>query len=121
MASAACIALSREVCLVCVCVVCCQTVPHFSTVAKWSNQWVGATAMWLAQGKLKKKYNIDDERAALFSAIEAWNKEVRVRSDQQVDTLWLRVRRLVHINVDLCRRTAGGQQAVLGRREAEPG
>jgi hypothetical protein len=53
--------------------------------------------MWLAQGKLKKKYNIDDERAALFTAIEAWNKEVRVRSDQQVDTCGSVSSRLVHV------------------------
>ena len=39
-------------------------VPHFSTVDKWSNQLVGAFAMWMAQGKIKKKYAIDDERAA---------------------------------------------------------
>lgn len=28
--------------------------------------------MWAAQGKIKKKYNIDDEREALFSAIKDW-------------------------------------------------
>lgn len=39
---------------------------------KWLNQWVGATAMWAAQGKLKKKYNIDDERTALFHALDEW-------------------------------------------------
>lgn len=53
-----------------------QDVPHFSLLDKWSNQWVGATAMWAAQGKIKKKYNITDERAALFAAIEDWTSEV---------------------------------------------
>lgn len=28
--------------------------------------------MWAAKGKIKKKYGIDDERKALFSAIERW-------------------------------------------------
>jgi microsomal prostaglandin-E synthase 2 len=53
-----------------------QEVPHFSAVDKWSNQLVGATAMWAAQGKLKKKYGIEDERKALFGAIEEWVAEV---------------------------------------------
>ena len=30
-------------------------VPHFSIAEKWSNQLVGAFAMWMAQGKIKKK------------------------------------------------------------------
>ena len=53
-----------------------QDVPHFSLVDKWSNQLIGATAMWAAQGKIKKKYNITDERAALFAAIKDWVSEV---------------------------------------------
>lgn len=32
--------------------------------------------MWAAQGKLKKKYNITDERAALFLALKDWTTEV---------------------------------------------
>lgn len=28
--------------------------------------------MWAAQGKLKKKYKIDDEREALYAALKAW-------------------------------------------------
>lgn len=28
--------------------------------------------MWAAQGKIKKKYNIEDEREALFTAIKTW-------------------------------------------------
>lgn len=53
-----------------------QNVPHFSMLDKISNQWVGATAMWAAQGKIKKKYNITDERAALFAALKDWSSEV---------------------------------------------
>lgn len=32
--------------------------------------------MWAAQGKIKKKYNIDDERQALFTAINHWVESV---------------------------------------------
>eukprot|EP00287_Rhodomonas_sp_CCMP768_P023205 CAMPEP_0202826524 /NCGR_PEP_ID=MMETSP1389-20130828/13670_1 /ASSEMBLY_ACC=CAM_ASM_000865 /TAXON_ID=302021 /ORGANISM="Rhodomonas sp., Strain CCMP768" /LENGTH=100 /DNA_ID=CAMNT_0049499829 /DNA_START=33 /DNA_END=331 /DNA_ORIENTATION=- len=39
---------------------------------KLANRWIGATAMWLAQGKIKKKYNIDDEREALATCINQW-------------------------------------------------
>lgn len=39
---------------------------------KAANQIIGSTAMWAAQGKIKKKYNIDDEREALFSALKDW-------------------------------------------------
>uniref|UniRef100_A0A7S0IJQ6 Prostaglandin E synthase 2 n=1 Tax=Calcidiscus leptoporus TaxID=127549 RepID=A0A7S0IJQ6_9EUKA len=50
-------------------------VPHFSMVDKLSNQVVGAFAMWMAQGKIKKKYAIDDEAAAVREAIAHWLKE----------------------------------------------
>jgi microsomal prostaglandin-E synthase 2 len=51
-------------------------VPHFGLLDKLSNQWVGATAMWAAQGKIKKKYNITDERAALHAALGDWAAQV---------------------------------------------
>ena len=35
-------------------------------------QVVGATAMWAAQGKIKKKYGINDEREALRIALAEW-------------------------------------------------
>ena len=50
-------------------------VPHFSTLDKWSNQLVGSLFMWLAQGKIKKKYAIDDERAAVVAGINHWLDE----------------------------------------------
>ena len=50
-------------------------VPHFSIVDKWSNQFVGAFAMWMAQGKIKKKYGIEDERAAVYAALARWVDE----------------------------------------------
>ena len=52
-----------------------MSVPHFSYVDKWSNQLVGAFFMWLAQGKIKKKYAIDDERAAVIAGVEHWLSE----------------------------------------------
>ena len=50
-------------------------VPHFSVVDKWSNQFVGAFAMWMAQGKIKKKYGIEDEREAVYAALARWVDE----------------------------------------------
>ncbi len=47
-------------------------VPHFSTYDKVVNRYGGAIAMRLAQGKIKKKYNIDDERAALDAVVVEW-------------------------------------------------
>ena len=44
-------------------------------VDKWSNQFVGAFAMWMAQGKIKKKYGIEDERAAVYAALARWMDE----------------------------------------------
>ena len=32
--------------------------------------------MWAAQGKIKKKYDIDDERAALSTALAKWTAEI---------------------------------------------
>lgn len=36
--------------------------------------------MWAAQGKIKAKYNINDEREALFGAIKKWTEEVGTKS-----------------------------------------
>ena len=52
-----------------------RQVPHFSWTDKLSNQLVGAFAMWMAQGKIKKKYSIEDERAAVREAIAHWLNE----------------------------------------------
>ena len=49
--------------------------PHFSLLDKASNQLVGAFAMWMAQGKIKKKYGIEDERAAVYAALTRWVDE----------------------------------------------
>jgi len=47
-------------------------VPTFGASAKMLNQLAGSLAMWLANGKLKKKYNITDERKQLSETLETW-------------------------------------------------
>ncbi len=49
-----------------------NNVPHFSTLDRLANQLIGSFAMWMAQGKIKKKYGIEDERAAVVGAINHW-------------------------------------------------
>ncbi|CAM9598355.1 unnamed protein product [Choristocarpus tenellus] len=49
-----------------------QDVKSFSFLDKVANQLIGSTAMWAAQSKIKKKYNIVDEREALFVALKDW-------------------------------------------------
>ena len=51
-------------------------VPHFDTKAKLMNRYLGPVAMWAAQGKIKKKYNIDDEREELYNALKVWTDEI---------------------------------------------
>lgn len=47
-------------------------VPSFGAGTKAANQLVGSLAMWLANGKLKKKYNITDERKQLRETLQTW-------------------------------------------------
>jgi len=47
-------------------------VPSFGAGAKMANQFAGSVAMWLANGKLKKKYNITDERKQLAETVQVW-------------------------------------------------
>ena len=47
-------------------------VGSFSLVQRGLNRVLGPVAMWAAQGKIKKKYDIDDERVALFDALYKW-------------------------------------------------
>jgi len=51
-------------------------VPSFSAGQKIANRFAGSLAMWLANGKLKKKYNITDERAQLLHTVKAWTDAV---------------------------------------------
>ncbi|CAN0871985.1 Prostaglandin E synthase 2 [Linum grandiflorum] len=45
---------------------------NFSFTEKLVAKYAGATAMYFVSKKLKKKYNITDERAALYEAAETW-------------------------------------------------
>lgn len=45
---------------------------NFSYLEKFSVKYAGAAAMYFVSKKLKKKYNITDERAALYEAAETW-------------------------------------------------
>ncbi|KAG7359025.1 glutathione S-transferase, C-terminal-like protein [Nitzschia inconspicua] len=43
--------------------------PHFSTLQKYSIQYIGSIAMYFAASKIKKKYQLDDVRVALDEAL----------------------------------------------------
>lgn len=45
---------------------------NFSFTEKYSVKYAGAAAMYFVSKKLKKKYNITDERKALYEAAETW-------------------------------------------------
>ena len=47
-------------------------VGNFSLTEKITVKYAGAAAMYFVSKKLKKKYNITDERAALYEAAETW-------------------------------------------------
>lgn len=51
-------------------------VPTFSGTSKAANQFAGSLAMWLANGRLKKKYGITDERKQLLDVVGAWTAAV---------------------------------------------
>ena len=52
-----------------------NSVPHFHAFQKIILRSTGAFAMRLANGKIKKKYSIQDEREALVKAINVWTRE----------------------------------------------
>lgn len=54
-------------------------VPGFSLVDKASNRYLGALAMLLAQGKIKKKYGIVDERAEMYAKLGEWTAALKGR------------------------------------------
>lgn len=53
-----------------------EQVPHFTLLDKLSNRYLGALAMVFAQGKIKKKYNIVDERAEMLGKLRQWSEAV---------------------------------------------
>lgn len=48
------------------------TVSSWSWYEKYMNRWIGPVAMFFANGKVKKKYNIIDERAELSATVQEW-------------------------------------------------
>lgn len=50
-------------------------VPHFNPLQKIVLRVSGAFAMRLANGKIKKKYNIEDEREALVNCVNVWIRD----------------------------------------------
>lgn len=48
------------------------TAGNFSYTEKFTVKYAGAAAMYFVSKKLKKKYNITDERASLYEAAETW-------------------------------------------------
>jgi microsomal prostaglandin-E synthase 2 len=47
-------------------------VPHFGLAQKLVLRLTGSVAMRLANGKIKRKYSIEDERVALKQAVDEW-------------------------------------------------
>jgi len=64
-------------------------VPTFSAPSRAANRAVGGLAMWLANGKLKKKYNITDERKQLLDTVRVWTDAVGKGPFLQGDSLGL--------------------------------
>ena len=52
---------------------------NFSYMEKLTVKYAGAAAMYMVSKKLKKKYNITDERAALYEAAETWTQALKGR------------------------------------------
>ncbi|KAK1276743.1 hypothetical protein QJS04_geneDACA004184 [Acorus gramineus] len=45
---------------------------NFTRLERWTGKYAGATAMYFVSKKLKKRHNIQDERKALYDAVETW-------------------------------------------------
>ncbi|KAL3372266.1 hypothetical protein AABB24_008689 [Solanum stoloniferum] len=52
---------------------------NFSFTERITAKYAGAAAMYFVSKKLKKKYNITDERAALYDAAETWVEALKGR------------------------------------------
>ena len=55
-----------------------SSVDTFSLPQRFMNRVLGPVAMWAAQGKIKKKYGIEDEREAVFAALAKWSQAMGV-------------------------------------------
>uniref|UniRef100_A0A7S1CY25 GST N-terminal domain-containing protein n=1 Tax=Cyclophora tenuis TaxID=216820 RepID=A0A7S1CY25_CYCTE len=58
-------------------------VPTWSAFQKFSIRGVGSIAMYMAASRVKKKYNIEDERKALEEALQVWYNEALNRDEKQ--------------------------------------
>ncbi|WOL07282.1 hypothetical protein Cni_G16022 [Canna indica] len=52
---------------------------NFSTTEKFAVKYAGAAIMYMVSKKLKKKYNITDERASLYDAAQTWTTALNGR------------------------------------------
>ncbi|KAL6839804.1 hypothetical protein ACP4OV_030492 [Aristida adscensionis] len=52
---------------------------NFSFTERFAVKYAGAAAMYMVAKKLKKKYNITDERAALYDAANTWTEALNGR------------------------------------------
>ena len=50
----------------------CLTAGNFTSMERHLSKYVGAMAMYLIAKRSKKKYDIDDERLALYAALNSW-------------------------------------------------
>lgn len=53
---------------------------NFTTMERLMAKYAGATAMYFISKRLKKRYNIADERAALYDSADHWVKALKDRS-----------------------------------------
>lgn len=53
-----------------------HSAPGFSSLSAFGIQAVGSVGMSMAHGKIKKKYGMTDERAALYERVEEWSDAV---------------------------------------------
>lgn len=56
-----------------------SNVDSWGALAKASNRTIGPLAMYLANGKIKKKYGIVDERAELRTVLAEWTSAIKDR------------------------------------------
>eukprot|EP00339_Tiarina_fusa_P027369 CAMPEP_0117054092 /NCGR_PEP_ID=MMETSP0472-20121206/37479_1 /TAXON_ID=693140 ORGANISM="Tiarina fusus, Strain LIS" /NCGR_SAMPLE_ID=MMETSP0472 /ASSEMBLY_ACC=CAM_ASM_000603 /LENGTH=327 /DNA_ID=CAMNT_0004769529 /DNA_START=166 /DNA_END=1149 /DNA_ORIENTATION=- len=60
---------------------------EFTTLQKYSIQWVGSLAMYMAASKIKKKREITDERQALFDTLQQWEDHLETRPEVEQVTV----------------------------------
>ncbi|KAF4685199.1 hypothetical protein FOZ60_006780 [Perkinsus olseni] len=56
-----------------------MNIPHMWLPMKMVNRLVGGWAMWMANDKIRKKYNIDDEREDLLKCVDEWTVDLAAR------------------------------------------